>query len=173
MSVPREEGARTPVGLVPIGVIRSPFNAPEGTPVQPAYADGAPGQVILDPEYEAALDDLDGFDRVWLLYWMTGVKAFTPHVVPYRDTRERGLFATRSPARPNPIGLSAVTLVRREGRVLHVSGLDVLDGTLLLDLKPYVPEYDAHPDARTGWFGTVRGARQTADGRFHEERPRD
>ena len=94
---------------------------------------------------------------------------FKPRVVPYRDTRERGLFATRSPCRPNPIGLSAVRVLRREGRVLHVADIDILDGTPLLDLKPYVPEFDAHADSAAGWLGETTEDRRCADGRFHSE----
>ncbi len=159
-----------PIALKPIGVVRSEFVSPVGTPIQPAFGREATGQIVIEPEYEAALDDIEGYDRLWVIFWMTGVRGWKPRVVPYHDTREHGLFATRSPARPNPIGISPVRLVRREGRVLHIAELDILDGTPVLDLKPYVPEFDAHPDARSGWFGEARGGRGTADERFHEEK---
>jgi tRNA (adenine37-N6)-methyltransferase len=152
--------------LRPIGVIRSPFTAAAGTPIQPAYADGAAGEVVVAEPYAGALDDIEGFERVWLVYWMDRVDGFEPRVTPFRDTRAHGLFATRAPCRPNPIGLSAVRLLRREGRVLHVADLDILDGTPLLDLKPYVPEFDAHPRSRAGWFEGAGEDRRVADDRF-------
>ena len=151
-----------------IGSIRTPFLEAKGTPIQPAYARGAEGRVLVYEEFAPALHDLEGFERVWLLYWMDRVCGFRPRVVPYRDTREHGLFATRSPCRPNPIGLSVVRLLGREGHVLHVEGVDMLDGTPLIDLKPYVPEFDAHPGSRAGWFDDRRTDREAADDRFHE-----
>jgi len=91
-------------------------------------------------------------------------------VVPYRDTRERGLFATRAPSRPNPIGLSVVRLLGRDANVLRVADVDILDGTPLLDIKPYVPEFDAHPASRAGWLDERRADRKEADDRFHDEK---
>jgi tRNA-Thr(GGU) m(6)t(6)A37 methyltransferase TsaA len=163
----RPECEREPILLCPIGVIRTGFSLASGTPIQPIYAQGAEGRVELEERFAAALDDIDGFERVWLLYWMDRAQPYQPKVVPYRDTRERGLFATRSPCRPNPIGMSAVRVLRREGCVLHVADVDVLDDTQLLDLKPYVPDFDAHPSARAGWFDTAGEARTVADMRFH------
>lgn len=164
-----DERARFPgPTLQVIGSIRTPFHEATGTPIQPAYARGAEGRVLVDEAYAGALDDLEGFERVWLLYWMDRACGFRPRVVPYRDTREHGLFATRSPCRPNPIGLSAVRLLGREGNVLHVEGVDMLDGTPLVDLKPYVPEFDAHPGSRAGWFDDRTTDREAADDRFHE-----
>jgi tRNA-Thr(GGU) m(6)t(6)A37 methyltransferase TsaA len=151
-----------------IGSILTPFLEAKGTPIQPAYARKALGRVLVDEDFAPALLDLEGFERVWLLYWMDRVCDFRPRVVPYRDTREHGLFATRSPCRPNPIGLSVVRLLGREGNVLHVEGVDMLDGTPLLDLKPYVPEFDAYPGSRAGWFDDRRADREAADERFHE-----
>lgn len=150
-----------------IGRIRTPHKQAEGTPIQPAYAEGAEGQVIVDEPFALALDDIEDFERIWLIYWMDRVSGFKPLVVPYRDTREHGLFATRSPCRPNPIGMSAVRLVRREGRVLHVVDVDVLDDTPLIDIKPYVPEFDSHPSSKAGWFDAASEDRKVADGRFH------
>lgn len=158
-----------PITLTPIGVIRSPHLTAAGTPIQPAYAaEGCEGRVIVDEGYEEALDDLEGFERVWLIYLLDRVGAYRPHVVPYRDVREHGLFATRSPCRPNPIGLSVVRLIAREHNVLRVEGIDVLDGTPLLDIKPYVPEFDAYPESRAGWLDERRSERTVADDRFHE-----
>ena len=155
------------LSLQVIGRIRTPFHAAQGTPIQSAYSRGAEGQVIVADHFAAALDDIEEFERVWLVYWMDRVVTFQPRVVPYRDTREHGLFATRSPCRPNPIGLSAVRLLRREGCVLHVADVDMLDDTPLLDIKPYVPEFDAHPSAKAGWFDASGVDRRVADGRFH------
>jgi len=151
-----------------IGVIRTPFHEPRGAPIQPVYAAGSAGEVMVDQACEAALDDLEGFERIWLIYWLDRAGPFRLRVVPYRDTVERGLFATRAPNRPNPIGLSVVRLLRREGRVLHVAEVDMLDGTPLLDIKPYVPAFDAFPGTRAGWLDTRRVDRQVADDRFHD-----
>ncbi len=151
-----------------IGVIHTQFHKAQGTPIQPVYSVGSTGEVVVDAAYEPALADVEGFERVWLVYWFDRAGPFQPRVVPYRDTREHGLFATRAPSRPNPIGLSAVQLLRREGRVLHVAGIDVLDGTPLLDIKPYVPAFDAFPQARAGWIDADRVDRQIADDRFHD-----
>jgi len=163
-----QDHPRVEINLRVIGRIRTPFVQATGTPIQPTYAQGAEGQVIVDDPFAAALDDIEGFERVWLVYWMDRVVAFRPRVVPYRDTRERGLFATRSPCRPNPIGLSVVRLVRRDERVLHVADVDILDDTPLLDIKPYVPEFDAHPSSKSGWLDACGRDRRIADGRFRE-----
>jgi len=166
-----EETPRVGLTLHSVGVIHSPFTMAVGTPIQPAYAYGAAGEVVVAEPYVEALDDVEGFERVWLIYWMDRVGAFQPCVTPYRDTRAHGLFATRAPSRPNPIGLSAVRLLRREGCVLHVADLDILDGTPLLDIKPYVPEFDAHPQSKAGWLDECEVDRQVADGRFHKTDP--
>ena len=157
----------------PIGVIRSPHREPVGTPIQTTYAERFEGQVVVEAEFEEALADLDGFERIWLIYWFDRAGPYKPRVVPYRDTREHGLFATRSPCRPNPIGLSAVRLLGREGRVLRVGGIDVLDGTPLLDIKPYVPEFDVHPASKAGWLDEQRADRTEADDRFHGDADAD
>ncbi len=150
-----------------VGVIETPFTEPSGTPIQSAYSQGAEGRVLVRDPFVAALDDIEGFDRIWLIYWMDRVGPFKPKVIPYRDTREHGLFATRSPTRPNPIGLSIVRLIGREGAVLYVADVDMLDGSPLLDIKPYNPEFDAFPGSRAGWFDTPGVDRRHADGRFH------
>jgi len=151
-----------------IGTIYSPYQTAAGTPIQSAYAGGAEGRVALDPAYERALDDIEGFERLWLIYWMDRVGPFRLKVIPYRDDREHGVFATRSPSRPNPIGMSVVRLLRREGSTLVVADIDMLDGTPLLDIKPYVPEFDAYPVSRAGWFDSAAVDRRRADGRFHD-----
>lgn len=166
------------IPMRPIGVIRSPHCAPAGTPIQSAYAKEAEGEVVVDEDLEPALADVDAFGRIWLIYCFDRAGPFRARVVPYRDTREHGLFATRAPSRPNPIGMSVVELLGRDGNVLRVRGLDILDGTPLLDLKPYVPEFDAHTPSRAGWLDECGADRHVADGRFHGdpaeigERPR-
>ncbi|MBN1946910.1 MAG: tRNA (N6-threonylcarbamoyladenosine(37)-N6)-methyltransferase TrmO [Bradymonadales bacterium] len=150
-----------------IGRIRTPFVDGMGTPIQPAFARGAEGQVIVDEPFVSALDDLEGFERIWLLFWMDRTGPTRLRVVPYRDTQERGLFATRAPCRPNPIGLSVVRLLRREGHILCVSDVDMLDNTPLIDIKPYLPEIDAYPGSKAGWFQASIVDRHLADRRFH------
>jgi len=152
----------------PIGVIRSPFTEPKGMPIQPAGAKGAQGRVEVFEKYRAALKDLDGFSHILLLYHFHRSQGFAPHVVPFMDSQPRGLFSTRAPGRPNPIGLSVVQLNRIKDGVLLVENIDVLDGTPLLDIKPYVPEFDAPIRVRTGWLEEVKHcvSQQEADDRF-------
>ena len=160
--------AWAPVTLDPIGVIRSDHQTAAGTPIQPRYAEQCEGQVIVEPGFEEALEDIEGFDRIWLIYLLDRAGDFRPRIIPYRDIREHGLFATRSPCRPNPIGLSVVQLVARNRNVLQVRGIDVLDGTPLIDIKPYVPAFDAYPESKAGWLDEGRSERTLADDRFHE-----
>ena len=129
----------------PIGVISTPHKEQAGTPIQPTYAQGVQGTVSLFEAYTDAVADLDGFERIWLIYHLDRSKPWTPRVIPYRDTVERGLLATRAPTRPNPIGLSAVRLVSITGRTLQVEGVNMLDGSPLLDIKPYVPAFARLP----------------------------
>jgi tRNA (adenine37-N6)-methyltransferase len=151
-----------------IGVIHSPFKAIEGMPIQPVGAQEVTGTVEVFPEFSAGLNDLDGFSHIILLYHFHRSRGYDLCVVPFMDTIPRGLFATRSPKRPNPIGISVVKLIRRENSILHVQNLDILDGTPLLDIKPYVPEFDQHPAERIGWLAEAKGAasRTKADNRF-------
>jgi tRNA (adenine37-N6)-methyltransferase len=158
------------VTFTPIGVVRTPFATHEGMPIQTVAARGVHGLVELDPAYAEGLADLDGFTHLHLITHLHRTGPASLRVKPYLDTTERGVFATRSPKRPNAIGLSLVRLVRIDGAVLHVEELDLLDGTPLLDIKPYVPPFDDRADARYGWFEqraqnvhTVR-----ADARFAE-----
>lgn len=153
----------------PIGTIQTPFHEAAGTPIQPAFAHGAEGEVLVFDEFEAGLADLDGFERIWLIYTLDRARPYQLTVVPYLDSVPRGVFATRAPSRPNPIGLSAVRLLARTGTRLRVTELDMLDGTPLLDIKPYVPRFDAHPDSRSGWLPADTSGRGRADDRFHRE----
>jgi tRNA-Thr(GGU) m(6)t(6)A37 methyltransferase TsaA len=154
------------MNLVPIGVIHSPHQRADRTPIQAALARGVRGTVEVFPEYAGGLRDLDGFERIWLVYWFDRAKPAELVVTPYLDTTPRGLFATRAPCRPNPIGLSAVRLLGIVGSVLQVEGLDILDNTPLLDIKPYIPAFDAFEAKRIGWYGNAKGGSVAADGRF-------
>jgi tRNA (adenine37-N6)-methyltransferase len=152
----------------PIGTIHSPFKEPTGTPIQPSASKDTPGIVEVMPEYQEGLQDLEGFSHLILLYHCHLAGRFSLKVKPFLDDTQRGLFATRAPARPNPIGLSIVRLERREGARLHIRDVDIIDGTPLLDLKPYVPQFDTRIEATSGWIAKnqdrLAGARD--DGRF-------
>lgn len=156
------------ISFQPIGTIRSPFDDIAGMPIQPSGAAGVRGRVEVSPEWEPALKDLDGFSHLILLYHFHRVREVALTVTPFLDTEERGLFATRAPKRPNPIGLSVVKLLRVDGNILEIENVDVLDGTPLLDIKPYVPSFDRPEVESVGWLeknkGQVRGKR--SDGRF-------
>jgi tRNA (adenine37-N6)-methyltransferase len=137
----------------PIGVIRSPFTEKEQTPIQ-ASRSQAIGLVEIFPEFEDGLEDIESLSHIYLLYAFHASSGYTLHVKPFLDDREHGLFATRYPRRPNPIGISIVRLISRQGSKLTVEGVDVLDGTPLLDIKPYVPDFDLRTEVRTGWYET-------------------
>ncbi len=137
----------------PIGEIHTPFVDKRDTPIQ-ASRSTATGQVEVYPAYIAGLRDLDGFSHIILLYVFHRSDDYKLSVTPFLDDQERGLFATRYPARPNPIGLSIVRLLSIHDHVLEIEGADMLDGTPLLDIKPYVPEFDVRTEVRTGWYAT-------------------
>ena len=144
-----------PLTLEPIGYVRTALQFKDEAPRQPRASGGAPGRIELlsGRNYEHALLDLSGWDHIWVLFWFHHNAGWRPKVLPPRSTSGRkGVFATRSPHRPNPIGLSAVRLERIEGLTLHVQDIDMLDGTPVLDLKPYVAYTDAIVDARNGWL---------------------
>ncbi|GAB4530118.1 MAG: tRNA (N6-threonylcarbamoyladenosine(37)-N6)-methyltransferase TrmO [Anaerolineae bacterium] len=137
--------------LKPIGVIHSPFTDKRQTPIQ-ASRSQAIGQVEVYPEFTGGLQDVEGLSHLILLYIFHCSSGYTLRVKPFLDDQPRGLFATRYPCRPNPIGLSVVRLLGRRGNLLDIEGVDVLDGTPLLDIKPYVPEFDVRADVQTGWY---------------------
>lgn len=137
----------------PIGVVRSPFTDPVGMPIQPGGARGVRGEVEVDPAFAAGLADLEEFSRIILLYAFHRSEGYRLRVVPFLDTCEHGVFATRAPRMPNPIGLSVVRLVGVENCRLLIEDVDILDGTPVLDIKPYLSQVDAFPDEKTGWFG--------------------
>jgi len=137
----------------PIGIIHSPFKTPQGTPIQPTAAYNVKGTIEIFPEFVEGLKDLDGFSHIILIYHFHLVSSFSLLVKPYMDDNFHGVFATRAPARPNPIGISVVRLDRIEKNLLHVRDIDVVDGTPLLDIKPYVPEFDVRNDvSKIGWL---------------------
>jgi tRNA-Thr(GGU) m(6)t(6)A37 methyltransferase TsaA len=139
-------------GYSPIGHVRSPYTRVDGMPLQTIAAAGVAGRVEVLPELADGLRDLAEFSHAWLLCHLDRSEGYETVVVPFLDDRPRSLFATRSPRRPNPIGLSLVRVVRVDGAVLHVEELDLLDGTPVLDIKPYVPLFDARETDRIGWF---------------------
>ncbi len=136
-----------------IGTIHSPYNDLEGMPIQPAGAVGVRGRVEVLPDYVDGLQDLDGFSHIILLYKFHRGSGFDLKVVPFLDSSPRGVFATRAPRRPNPIGMSVVRLERIDGAVIDVLDIDVLNGTPLMDIKPYVPHFNSQGEVRTGWLG--------------------
>jgi len=162
-----------PMRFEPIGVIHTPWTAPAGAPIQPSAARSARGWVDLDPRYAGGLKDLEGFERVWLVYVFHRCGPVRLSVRPFLDEAERGVFATRAPCWPNPIGISSVRLLGIEGARLEVCEADMLDGTPLLDIKPYVPQFDHYPVERVGWLAGKSPRGQAADDRFGEGREGD
>jgi tRNA-Thr(GGU) m(6)t(6)A37 methyltransferase TsaA len=139
----------------PIGVIRSEHVAAQQTPIQPAYARGCKGQAEIFPEFAEGLRDLDGFSHIYLIYHFHQAGPARLLVKPFLQDVERGVFSTRAPCRPNSVGLSVVELVRREGNVLFLEGVDILDGTPILDIKPYTTRFDHIETTRNGWQDEV------------------
>ena len=160
--------ADTVFTYTPIGTIHSPFTEPAGMPIQPAGATAIRGTILMEEQFREGLRDLCGFSRIILLYAFHRSQGYMLEVVPFLDTVPHGIFATRAPRRPNAIGLSIVRLISVNGCELVIEDIDVVDGTPLLDIKPYVPEFDCYPDEMSGWLAgcknAVAGAR--ADQRF-------
>ena len=158
----------TEIVLKPIGTVYSPFKEPPGTPIQPGAAAGVQGMVEVLPEYGEGLRDLEGFSHLILLYYFHLAPGFSLLVQPFLDDQKRGLFATRAPARPNPIGISTVRLERIDGTRLYIREVDIVDGTPLLDIKPYVDRFDRRDGTTSGWLAEnldrLAGAKD--DGRF-------
>ncbi len=152
----------------PIGLIRSPFTQVEGAPIQPSGAKGEKGRVELRPEYAPGLKDLDGFSHLILIYHFHRSQGYELAVKPFLDDAVHGLFATRAPRRPNPIGLSVVRLTGIDGATLFIKDVDVLDETPLLDIKPFVPLFDAPTEVEIGWLADRAAKAETmkADKRF-------
>ena len=136
----------------PIGIIHSPWTTLAGMPIQPAGAQGVRGRVVLDPAYGEGLRDIEGFSHLILLYHLHRSQGYALTLTPFLDTVPHGVFATRAPRRPNAIGLSVVRLLAVAGTELEIDNVDILDGTPLLDIKPYVPAFRSDGEVRTGWL---------------------
>jgi len=152
----------------PIGTIHSSFKEPEGTPIQPAGAKGINGTVEVFPEYAEGLKDVEGFSHIILIFHFHLSRRAPLKVKPYMDNEMRGVFATRSPSRPNPIGISVVRLTGIEDNILHIQDVDIVNGTPLLDIKPHVPEFDMREVVRVGWLekNVHKLSASRDDGRF-------
>ena len=138
--------------FTPIGIIHTPFDDLKGMPIQSSGAAQVQGTIVMDKEYEQGLNDLEGFSHIILLYHFHRSKGYNLMVKPFLDDHKRGLFSTRAPRRPNPIGLSIVRLIKRDGNKLYIEGIDVLNCTPLIDIKPYVPGFDTKEVTSTGWL---------------------
>ncbi|RLF26964.1 MAG: tRNA (N6-threonylcarbamoyladenosine(37)-N6)-methyltransferase TrmO [Thermoplasmata archaeon] len=152
----------------PIGIIHTPLKEPNGTPIQPTAGKNIAGSIKIFPEYVKGLQDLEGFSHIILIYHFHLSKKTLLKVKPYMDDKVHGVFSTRSPSRPNPIGISTVRLIKIEGNTLHIRDLDILDGTPLLDIKPYVPEFDVRDIDKIGWLekNVYKLSTTKDDGRF-------
>jgi tRNA-Thr(GGU) m(6)t(6)A37 methyltransferase TsaA len=136
----------------PIGIIHSPFTDLADMPIQPTGEKAAEGTLEIYPAFRDALADLEGFSHIYALYFFHKVNGWQPKVVPFLDKQPRGLFSTRAPRRPNPIGLSLLKILAVEGGSVRVAGVDILDGTPLLDIKPYIPGFENPQDVHIGWL---------------------
>ncbi|MFH1154262.1 MAG: tRNA (N6-threonylcarbamoyladenosine(37)-N6)-methyltransferase TrmO [Pseudomonadota bacterium] len=156
------------ISVEPIGIIHSPHKHREGAPIQPHGNSRFEGRIQVFPDYVQGLSDLDGFERIIVIYHFHLSSGFDLMVKPFLDDTLRGVFATRAPKRPNQIGISILRLDRVEGDTLHVGEIDIVDQTPLIDIKPYVPRFDAYPGARAGWLDTSGRSQETvrADNRF-------
>ena len=136
----------------PIGVVHSPFKAPQDVPIQSAAAEGVTGSVEVAVEYVEGLRDVEGFSHLILVYHFHLAQDYSLLVKPFLDERLHGVFATRAPSRPNPVGVSVVRLTKKEKNILHIQDVDIIDGTPLLDIKPFVPHFDQRKAERIGWL---------------------
>jgi tRNA (adenine37-N6)-methyltransferase len=163
-----KEKTRDPLSFVPIGIIHSPYTDMIGMPIQPTGARGIRGTVEIFGEYADGLTDIEGFSHLFLIYVFHCCPSYQLTVRPFLDTTCRGVFATRAPRRPNAIGLSIVRLIEVKGSTLFIEDMDILNGTPLLDLKPYVPAFDSYPDASSGWLEHVAAGAESfrSDTRF-------
>ncbi len=151
-----------------IGVIHSPFRTPKGTPIQPKGAKGVRGEIVLKEEYKEGLKDLEEFSHIILVYHFHLSQGYSLIVTPYMDDSPHGVFATRAPKRPNSIGISVVKLLGIKDNILEIEDVDIVDGTPLLDIKPYVPDFDIRKVEKFGWLEKVihRLPEKRDDGRF-------
>jgi tRNA-Thr(GGU) m(6)t(6)A37 methyltransferase TsaA len=155
----------------PIGIIHSPFKDVKNVPIQPSGAIGVKGTVEINPDYVAGLKDIKGFSHIILIYHFHLSGTYSLVVKPFLEEKHHGVFATRAPSRPNSIGLSVVKLVDVEKNILHIKNVDIVDGTPLLDIKPYVPAFDVHKTDKVGWLSEIANNSKTyrSDGRFKQD----
>ncbi len=155
------------IELSPIGIIHSKYSSPEGVPIQSAFSYPETAEVEIFPEYVEGLSDLEGFSHIFLLYWFHKTLKIRLRCTPFLDTEPRGVFATRAPCRPNPIGFSVVELLKIEDNILKTGSVDIVDKTPLLDIKPYIPDFDIRKKTRTGWYKKASSNKTAqADSRF-------
>ena len=156
------------IKYTPIGIVHSPFKGIEDVPIQPSGAKKIKGIIEIKKKYEPGLKDLDGFSHIILIYHFHLTKGFSLEVIPFLDKSSRGLFATRAPKRPNSIGISVVKLLKIEGNRIFVENIDIVEGTPLLDIKPYVKEFDNTTKLKTGWLthSSHKSKRIRSDQRF-------
>ncbi len=162
---------KTEIVYQPIGTIKTPFKKVADMPIQPQGANGAEGIIVLEKEFTPGLMDLNGFSHIILLYHFHLVKGYKLYVVPFMDDKPHGIFATRAPTRPNSIGISIVKLTKVEGNKVYFEGADMINGTPLIDLKPYFPKYDAQHNVNGGWLeakGDLDISKIKSDARFEE-----
>jgi tRNA-Thr(GGU) m(6)t(6)A37 methyltransferase TsaA len=158
------------IQFIQIGTVHTPFKEAKGTPIQPGAAAGIEGTIEVFQEYSEGLKDLEGFSHIILVYHFHRVRNTSLEIIPFMDDKKHGIFSTRAPNRPNPIGISVVRLTGIEGNILHVKNLDILDGTPLLDIKPYIPEFDLQAVDGKGWLENNIGKLPSSkdDGRFEK-----
>ncbi len=152
----------------PIGIIHSPFKVPKGTPIQAVVATDVEGKIEVFQEFEEGLKDLEGFSHIILIYHLHLIKKSSLQVKPFLDNQTHGIFATRAPGRPNSIGISIVRLVKIEKNILYVKDFDIIEGTPLLDIKPFISEFDYRDVTKNGWYEKKVNKLPTSkdDGRF-------
>ncbi len=156
------------IELTPIGIIHTPFKTVEKMPIQPSAAKDIIGTIEIFPEYAEGLADLEGFSHIYIIFHLHMVRGHKLKVIPFLDTVERGIFATRSPARPNAVGLSVAELVSVKKNILEIRGVDMLDGSPVIDIKPFVPDFEDYGNIRKGWFEgkTGNASKILSDDRF-------
>jgi tRNA-Thr(GGU) m(6)t(6)A37 methyltransferase TsaA len=154
--------------MQPIGYLKSPFTELENMPIQPKGGSEIIGEVVVDEQFEKGLDDLEGFSHIYLIYQFHKATRTELQVIPFMADSVKGVFSTRSPLRPNHLGLSIVTLLKREGNRLTIRGVDILDGTPILDIKPYIAHFDHISESRSGWMtaAEVDVEKKRSDNRF-------